>query len=273
MKTPWIFGKKVLITGATSGIGRNIAEILLNKYNCEIVGVSRNEDKAKKVSEELSTLGKYSYFCFDVSQKEEWKKLKIELDQRGFVPDLIINNAGVLPKFSSADKLSVEDFERVLNIDFLSSVYSFKTFYNEKNGITPSFLNVSSSAALLSLAGTSAYSSAKSALKAFTECVSYELKGKAYVGLVCPGFTRTEIFRSQNQSIDSGLIGKISMCSTKMATKIVRGIVKKKRRMVFGKDAHLMSVLARLFPKKSTDIASFFLKKSGMKLFEDVFGN
>lgn len=270
MKKSWFSGKNVIVTGATSGIGREIVKILLKEYDCRIVGVSRNIEKAENFYLEVSAWNKnYNKFCFDVGDKEAWSNFLRHLNEINFLPDLIINNAGVLPKFCCASKTEIEEFEKIIQVDFFSAIYSFKTFYNQTN--PPSFVNVSSSAALATLAGTGAYSSAKAALRSFTESLSYELKGTSYVGLVCPGFTRTDIFKNQNQSIDEGLIGKVSMPAVKMAKKIVGGIRRKKRRMVFGKDAHLMSFLCRLMPKRSTDIMSFVLKKSKMKLFEEVF--
>lgn len=69
-------------------------------------------------------------------------------------------------------------------------------------------MNVSSAAALASIVGTSGYSASKSALKAYTEILAEELRGKAYVGLVMPGFARTDIMRSQNTSFDEDKLVK-----------------------------------------------------------------
>ena len=271
MKKSWFASKKVIVTGASSGIGRKIVDILIKDYGCTVLGVSRNSERAIAVYNDISAItDKYSYYCFDVSKKDEWIKFVEYLSNNDFIPDLVINNAGMLPKFRSAVKTDIEDIEKVLFTDFLSAVYSFKFIY-DKFGDKVSFVNVSSSASLASLAGTSAYSSAKSALRAFTECVSVELKKKTYISVVCPGFTKTEIFKNQSQPIDQGLIGKVSMPVQKMAKKIVKGIKCKKRRMVFGKDAHIMSILARLMPQKSIDITSSFLKMSKMSLFDEVF--
>ncbi|MBR7111171.1 MAG: SDR family NAD(P)-dependent oxidoreductase [Clostridia bacterium] len=263
-----------MITGATSGIGRKLVDIFLNEYGCEVLGVSRNEEKAQKVYNEISAYtDKYSKYCFDVSDKNSWFCFANHLLENSFVPDLIINNAGVLPKFRSALKTEIDDIEHVLKTDFFSAVYSFKSMQSVFGQKIPAFVNVSSSAALATLAGTCAYSSAKSALRAFTECLSYELKNINYVAVVCPGFTKTDIFKNQSQSINSGIVGKFSMPVEKMAKKIVKGIKNKKKRMIYGKDAHFMSILARVMPKKSTDILSGVLKMSKMELFNEVFGD
>lgn len=273
MRKSWLFNKKVIVTGATSGIGLEICKILIDKYNCKILGISRNPQKAERVYEEFSKrTDSYQKYCFDVGEKSEWESFAKYLKTIDFAPDLVINNAGVLPTFRSANKIDILEFERVMQVDYFSCVYSFKNlFLCKDDGTYPSFVNVSSSAALASIAGTSAYTGAKSALKGFTECLSYELKNKSYVALVMPGFTKTDIFKNQNQSINEGIVGKISMPATKMARKIIKGISKRKTKMIIGFDAHLMSVLNRLMPKKSTSITSYVLKKSRLKLFEDVF--
>ena len=65
---------------------------------------------------------------------------------------------------------------------------------------TPAIINVASSAALMALGGTSMYSASKAAVKGLTEAMREELRGEAYIGLVCPGFTKTDIFRNQKKS-------------------------------------------------------------------------
>lgn len=270
MKKNWLLGKNIIITGATSGIGRELVELLLKEFNCNIIGVSKNEEKAERVFHEISAMHSgYSKYCFDVGEYDGWCKFAKILDEMNFKPDIIINNAGILPKFCGAKRIETQIFETVMKVDFFSAVYSFKVFCKDDN--YPSFVNISSSAALATLAGTSAYTAAKLALRGFTESLSYELKNKSYVALVCPGFTKTNIFCNQNHAINEGIVGKISMPAAKMAKKIVRGMKRRKRKIILGKDAHLMSILYRIMPKSSTDIMSFVLKKSKMSLFEEIF--
>ncbi len=271
MSKPWIYGSKIIITGASSGIGRELAQSFIREYSCKVIGVSRNEEKAQAVFDDFNSEN-YSYYCFDVGQENGWKKFVDFLIKIDFYPDIIINNAGVLPTFRSVDKTGIEVFEDTFRVDYWSAVYSIKYLSPllEKSN-KPAIINVSSSSALASLIGTAPYTSAKTALRAFTECYAREQKGKKYVSVVCPGFTKTNIFRDQKQGINEGIIGKISTPVDKMAKKIMRGIIEKKKRMVFGKDAHAMSFLYRLAPNFSTALFSKVIKKSGLKLFEEIF--
>ena len=92
-----------------------------------------------------------------------------------------------------------------MNINFYSCVYGVKTFLPVLlTQDDPGIINVDSSAALMTLAGTSMYSSSKAALKGFTEALRVEFRGKCYVSLVCPGFTKTDIFRDQSNAGGKG---------------------------------------------------------------------
>ena len=72
---------------------------------------------------------------------------------------MLVNNAGILPKFKRFDRYSDEEIERAININFYSCVYSVKTFLPMLLQSTdPGIVNIDSSAALMSLAGTSMYS-------------------------------------------------------------------------------------------------------------------
>ena len=79
---------------------------------------------------------------------------------------------------------------------------------------TPGVINIDSSAALMTLAGTSMYSASKAALKGFTEALRVEFQGKMYVSLVCPGFTKTDIFRDQGTESNSKGQKVMDMIST-----------------------------------------------------------
>ena len=74
MKKSWLNDKTVLITGASGGLGFAIAKLLIEKYNCKIIGVARNEQKLLSAMETLGPLkNRFSYCLFDVSVKDNWK--------------------------------------------------------------------------------------------------------------------------------------------------------------------------------------------------------
>lgn len=266
-------GKLFVVSGASSGLGRILTEKLVSD-GCKVIGIGRNEAKFVDFK---ATLGDKSDMLeteiFDVSDEIGWKNLAAKLVARGDALNGLINCAGVFPPFGKAVDFTVSDIESVMKTNFLSAVYAVKNLLPllEKSGF-PTIVNVSSAAALASIVGTSGYSASKSALKAYTEILAEELRGKAYVGLVMPGFARTDIMRSQNTSFDEDkLVKKMSMPADRMAGKIFRGIRKKKRRMILGSDAKILNFFYRLMPKTTTRLVAVVLKKSKMKLFDDVF--
>lgn len=269
MAKNWLADKTVIITGASSGIGSHLVRILLG-YGCKVVGVSRDTLKAKKFAQSLNT-DRYLYYCFDVGVKSEWGSFVEYLNTNSICPDVVINNAGVLPPFKRACDTFSEVYEKVLQINYLSAVYSYDFILPLlKNSLSPTIVNISSSSALASLIGTSAYTASKTALRAYTECIVRERKD-LYVALVCPGFTKTDIFRDQKQSASEGIIGKISMPADKMAKKIIKKLRRKKRRIIVGIDSHLMSGLYRVAPNLSTRLFAWVFKKANLPLFEGVF--
>ena len=274
MKNNWLNNKTVIITGASSGIGRGIAEKLIKEYNCRVLGVARSKEKAESLSAALgSDAEKFSYSLFDVSNKENWKSYHSYLTENGIKPDILINNAGVLPEFKKAENTSAEEIEGTMNINFNGSVYSIKELLPLiLESSTPAVVNIDSSAAFMPLAGTAAYSASKAALKAFTEAVREELRGRCYVGLICPGFTKTDIFRNQNltEKKEEKIIRRISTSCDYAVKRIVKSIAKKRELTVIGTDAQFMKLMGKIMPVKGGKLISAILKKSGFKLFDGL---
>lgn len=272
----WIDGKTVIVTGASGGMGAGIAASLIKNHGCEVIGVARSEAKMLKFIEELGPdyAQQFSYKLFDVSDKEAWESFAKEITEAGKRPSVLINNAGILPKFKRFDRYSYEEIERAMNINFYSCIYGVKTFLPlllEQND--PAIINVDSSAALMTLAGTSMYSASKAALKGFTEALRVEFKGKMYVGLVCPGFTKTDIFRDQKNDGGKGqkVMDMISTDCDRMVKMIMFGIEHKRPMMVHGLDAHAMSAFNRLLPVKGSELFSLVMKMADIDLFNEVF--
>jgi short-subunit dehydrogenase len=209
-----------------------------------------------------------------VSVKENWESFAEELKAEDIRPSLLINNAGILPKFKRFDRYSDEEIERAMNINFYSCIYSVKTLLHmlleEEN---PGIVNIDSSAALMTLAGTSMYSASKAALKSFTEALRIEFRGKMYVGLVCPGFTKTDIFRDQQNDGGKGqkVMDMISTDCDRMVKMIMFGIEHKRPMMVHGFDAHAMSLFDRMLPVLGSELFSAVMKAADIDLFNDVF--
>ncbi|MEE1161523.1 MAG: SDR family oxidoreductase [Acutalibacteraceae bacterium] len=274
MKNNRLNNKTVIITGASSGIGRGIAIKLIKEYNCTVLGIARSKEKMERLSAELGTkTEKFSYCLFDVSSKENWKNYRLYLEEKGIKPDILINNAGILPEFKKAENIFVEEIEDTMNINFYGAVYSVKELLPLiLKSSTPAVVNIDSSAALMPLAGTAAYSASKAALKAFTEAIREELRGRCYVGLICPGFTKTDIFRSQNltEKREEKIIRIISTSCDYAVNRIVKSIARKRELTVIGTDAQFMKLMGKIMPVKGGKLISAILKKSGFKLFNGL---
>lgn len=269
----WINGRNFVVSGASSGIGRLLTEKLID-CGCTVTGIGRSE---KKFNDFKLSLGEKSanlnVEIFDVTEEREWEALAKRLEEKYGKIDGVINCAGIFPPFKKMVACTSEETESVIKTNFLSAVYAINNLFPLiERSDSPAIVNVSSASALATIVGTAGYSASKSALKSYTEVLAEELRGKVYVGLVMPGFARTDIFRMQNTDFNENkLLYLASMSAEKMSAKIFRGILKKKRKMIIGKDAKAMNFFFRLMPKITSRIISKILKKSKMRLFDDIF--
>ena len=269
----WINGRNFVVSGASSGIGRLLTEKLID-CGCTVTGIGRS---GKKFDAFKLSLGEKSanlnVEIFDVTEENEWEALAKRLEEKYGKIDGVINCAGIFPPFKKTVACTSEETESVIKTNFLSAVYAINNLFPLiERSDSPAIVNVSSASALATIVGTAGYSASKSALKSYTEVLAEELRGKVYVGLVMPGFARTDIFRMQNTKFDENkLLYLASMSAEKMSAKIFRGILKKKRKMIIGKDAKAMNFFFRLMPKTMSRIVSKILKKSKMRLFDDIF--
>ena len=108
-KVNWLTGKTVVVTGASSGIGREITKILIEKYSCKVIGIGRDEAKLKNLQNDLKGLSNlFSYKTFDVSELSRWEDFAKELVFTDVKVDVLINNAGVLPPFKKGMDIDIK---------------------------------------------------------------------------------------------------------------------------------------------------------------------
>lgn len=275
MDKNWLNNKTVIVTGASSGMGKGITEKLIKEHGCTVLGVARSQQKMEALVAELGEYAdKFSYQLFDVSERANWENYLNYLNENNIKPDVLINNAGILPKFDKFQHYSIEEIEKAMNINFYSAVYSMHTLLPLLlESSSPAIINIDSSAALMSLAGTSVYSASKAALKSMTESMREELRGKCYVGIVCPGFTKTDIFRNQGSSDDKAqkMLNMVSTSCDRMVKLIMNGISKQHSLMVFGPDAAFMNYFGRVMPVQGGRLFSAVMKASKLPLFDGIF--
>lgn len=182
---------KALITGASSGIGRDMARELA-KRGCDLILVARRRNRLEEIKNEITGVSVETIEC-DVSTEENCTKLYNSVRDKGV--DMLVNNAG----FGLAGEFLSTDLNKELNmiktnvvaVHMLTKLF-LKDFAEKDRGI---ILNVASSAAYMAGPYLSTYYATKNYVRRLTEAVYRELKEKnsnVSVSVLCPGPVNTE---------------------------------------------------------------------------------
>lgn len=187
--------KTVVITGASSGIGKSSA-IEFAKKGADIALVARRKEKLTEVEQELSKFGTNvkSIPC-DVSDKTQVSKMANHVIESFNKIDILVNNAG-FAIYGTVEKLSIEEIEAQMATNYFGMVYCTKNFLphmiKQNSG---HIVNVASVAASFGLPGIASYCASKFAMLGFSEGLRHELHGtKVGVTVVSPIMVRTNFF-------------------------------------------------------------------------------
>lgn len=265
-----INNKLVVITGASGGFGRELTRRLVKFYGCRVIGIGRNEDKLRALSEELG-VDKFSYRVFDVTDSCKWDELKEEFLKKEIYPDVLINNAGYLLSFAKAGLHTREQAKDITDTNYLSATYSFGALLPLlRQSASPAVINISSLSALAPITGTALYSASKAALKSYTEVIALDYP-EIYIAGVYPGFMKTDILSRQKAGTDSKIIQKFCAPADKAAKKALKKITRRKRKIILGKDAKALNFFYGICPKITSSAVRKVLKNSGLEIFKEVF--
>ena len=181
-------GKTIIITGASSGIGKALAE----KFAAEgsnLVLAARNADKLNELSKSISR--KDVLICpvvCDVSDESQCKMLIDEAVRNFGGVDVLINNAGISMRAAFAD-LHLDVIRKLMDVNFWGAVYCTKYAMPYLLKSKGSVVGISSIAGKKGLPGRTGYSASKFALEGFLETLRTEnLKKGLHVLVACPGF-------------------------------------------------------------------------------------
>ena len=182
--------KVILITGASRGIGRNMA-IEFSKENIVIANYNHSGEKAR----ELQEISKYiDIYKADVSNYEEVQNMvKYALDKYGKI-DVLINNAGIALEKMFQDT-TIEDYNNVMNINFFSVFATIKevlpSMIQNKSGL---IINISSIDGINGMSCSSIYSASKAAIDGLTKSLAKELGPSGIrVNSIAPGWIDTDM--------------------------------------------------------------------------------
>jgi NADP-dependent 3-hydroxy acid dehydrogenase YdfG len=246
--------KTVIITGASSGIGLACAHVFHTKGS-KVVLAARNFDVIRKVETEFNALRDNSALSVktDVTIEDDCRNL-IESAVATFGSiDILINNAGLSMRANFAD-VNLIVLKKLMDVNFWGAVFCTKyalPYLIENKG---SLAGVSSVAGLHGLPGRTGYSASKYAMRGFLDTVRIEnLQKGLHVLEIIPGFVATNV-RNTALVADGSPQGESPrkeermMSPNVLATKIVRAIEKRKRRLTTSYEGKLTPILKLLCP-------------------------
>ena len=237
---------KALVTGASSGIGRDIAKEL-SKKGYELILVARNKEKLEETQKELVTNSKI--ICMDLSNNESCIKLK---ELTGDV-DVLVNNAGFgdFGSFEETDLNKELDMIKtnIMAMHILTKIYLKDMKKKDKGYI----LNVASIAGFLPGPLMSTYYATKAYVVRLTESISEELrrsKSNVKISILCPGPVKTNFNNVANVKFSIP-----SQSSEYVAKKAVECMLKNKLIIIPGVKIKMVKFFSKIVPDK---ILAFF---------------
>ena len=187
--------KIALVTGASRGIGKEIALSLAKEGATVILNYNGSEEKAKQAAEEITTAGgKAEIYQCNVSDFEACGRMIQELIQKFGRIDILVNNAGIT-RDGLLMKMSEEDFDAVVSTNlkgtFNTIRHMSRFFLKQKSG---KIINISSVSGILGNAGQANYSASKAGVIGLTKSVARELASRGInVNAIAPGFVATDM--------------------------------------------------------------------------------
>ena len=230
---------KILITGASSGLGEELARQYATKTNTLIL-LARRQDRLEKLQKELLPHAKsIEIVVADVTLFEE---LQIKVNTIGHV-DMVILNAGI--SIGHSEEITpFKDFKKLYDVNVLANHAVLEVllpkFKEQKSG---KIVFISSLASLFSMPSSKAYSSSKRALNAYAEAIRYKYKNDGIKVInILPGFIKSELTDKNNFHMPF-------LLSTEDGVKRIKNAIEKEKRIyAFPLRFYLIIRLLNLLP-------------------------
>ena len=269
-------GKKVLITGASAGIGYALSKELV-KRGSEVIVTARRKDRLETLAQEIEkTGGKAHIFVEDLSMPESGKKLYDQIKSAGLNIDILINNAGY-GRFGELTSNGRDDYSKMLQLNVITltdlcHLYIPDMITQGGGGI----INVGSMASLSPIPYASVYASSKAYILMFSEAIRYEYQEKGInVMALLPGGTESEFARVATEKSEvlskryqkrvGTAAGGTMQTSLEVAIECLDAFEKNKQYLICGSRNRFLYKLTRIMSRQ------LVLKMTG-RIFKKIAG-
>jgi short-subunit dehydrogenase len=246
--------KVIIITGASSGIGKSLA-IECAKRGANLVLGARHFVNLCTITQQIEQQYKVKAIAVqcDVTVEEDCESLiKQALETFGKI-DVLVNNAGISMRALFNDS-NIEVLKSVMDVNFWGTVYCTKYGLPHILKTKGSIVGVSSIAGYKGLPGRTGYSASKFAMNGFLDALRVEnLKAGIHVMTACPGFTasnirNTALDKNGQEQRESTLNEQSMMTSDEVAQIIADGVENRSRTLIMTGEGKLTVLIGKLFP-------------------------
>ncbi len=246
--------KRAFVTGAASGLGRELSLILAaDGWHIAIVDI--NEQSLSQTAEEINQLGGTSIsFLLNVADPIQYKSIAKDcLSTLGGI-DLLINNAGI-GDFGPLDEYGIDNWNWLVGVNQMSVVYGIHYFLPVmKAQNSGHIINIASAAAFSSMPNMGAYNATKAAVLSISETLYAEVRDMGIqVSVALPTFFKTNIMQhcrgqGEEKAIAEKIVNESKITPKEIAYQILKAAGNKKLYIVLPNASKLFFLIKRLFP-------------------------
>ena len=251
-----VAGKVLVVTGGGNGVGRAVTfEALRRGARVAAVDISQaGLDETAKLADAGDRLATY---VLDITDKAAVAALPAEVATRFGAVDGLIHLAAIIQPFERVKDLDDAVIERVINVNWWGTLYLDRAFLPVLLARPEGHIvNTSSMGGFIPVPGQTIYGASKAAVKLLTEALYAECRGtKVHMTVVMPGGMATNMPANSGVSVavpegaDVEKLAKNLTTPDSAASQILDGMEKNAYRVLIGRDAKLMDVLYRVYPK------------------------